>query len=108
MAEEINNDWGRSVGGVVIRDGKVLLARHTYGNGKGMLIIPGGYITIGEAPEEAVLREIMEETGIKVSADRLLGIRFNRKDWYCVFECRYIDGEARTDNAKTARFCGLR
>ena len=36
-----NTNWGQSVAGVVIRDGKVLLARHTYGNGKGLLITPG-------------------------------------------------------------------
>lgn len=98
MAEEINNDWGRSVGGVVIRDGKVLLARHTYGNGKGLLIIPGGYIRYGEMPEEAVLRELKEETGIDTEVQKLLGVRFNRKDWYCVFLCRYVSGEAVSDN----------
>ena len=35
-----NTNWNQSVTGVVIKDGKVLLARHTYGGGKGMLIIP--------------------------------------------------------------------
>ena len=39
-----NTNWEQSVAGVVIEDNKVLLARHTYGNGKGMLIIPGGYV----------------------------------------------------------------
>lgn len=29
-------NWGQSVAGVVIKENKVLLARHTYGNGKGM------------------------------------------------------------------------
>ena len=32
-----NTNWGQGVAGVVIKDNKVLLARHTYGNGKGML-----------------------------------------------------------------------
>ena len=44
-----NTDWGKSVSGVLIKDGKVLLARHTYGSGNGKLIIPGGYINIGES-----------------------------------------------------------
>lgn len=39
-----NTNWGQSVTGVVIHKGKVLLARHTYGGGKGKLIIPGGYV----------------------------------------------------------------
>ena len=33
MSTEGTN-WGQSVAGVVIKDGKVLLARHTYGSGK--------------------------------------------------------------------------
>ena len=35
-----NTNWNQSVTGVVIKDGKVLLGRHTYGGGKGMLIMP--------------------------------------------------------------------
>ena len=96
--EEINHtNWSQSVAGVCIRDGKVLLARHTYGNGTGKLIIPGGYLTFGERPEETVVREYMEETGVTVIPGRLLGIRFNEKDWYAVFAVTYVEGEARSD-----------
>ena len=59
-----NTNWGQSVAGVVIRDGKVLLARHTYGRGSGMLITPGGYVDYGETPQNALKREFLEETGI--------------------------------------------
>ena len=41
MNDAEKTDWGKSVAGVVIRDEKVLLVRHTYGAGKGMLIVPG-------------------------------------------------------------------
>lgn len=41
MMEE-NTNWEQSVTGIVICQGKVLLARHTYGTGKGKLIVPGG------------------------------------------------------------------
>ena len=44
MAAEENTNWSQSVTGIVIRDNKVLLARHTYGPGKGKLIVPGGYV----------------------------------------------------------------
>ena len=39
-----NTNWCQSVTAVVIKDNKVLLARHTYGAGSGKLIIPGGYV----------------------------------------------------------------
>ena len=90
-------NWSQSVGGVCLRDGKVLLARHTYGAGKGMFIIPGGYVDFGETPEETLVREYQEETGITVKAGKLLGMRFSAKDWYAVFEAIYIQGEARSD-----------
>lgn len=93
-----NTDWGKSVSGVLINDGKVLLARHTYGSGNGKLIIPGGYINVGESPEQAIAREFMEETGVLVKPERIIGIRFNVHDWYVCFEVSYVDGTPRSDN----------
>lgn len=93
-----NTNWGQSVAGVVIRDNKVLLARHTYGNGSGMLIIPGGYVNVGETPQEALKREYMEETNVEVEPKSIIGIRFNMHDWYVVFRAEYVSGEATSDN----------
>ena len=90
-------NWSQSVAGVCIKDGKVLLARHTYGNGNGMLIIPGGYVKFGETPAETLVREYLEETGVTVKAEKLIGMRFSVKDWYAVFTASYIEGEARSD-----------
>ena len=97
MNEE-NTNWGQSVTGVVIRDNKVLLARHTYGAGKGMLIIPGGYVRNGETPQDALKREYLEETNIVVEPGEIIGIRFNMHDWYVAFRADYISGEASSDN----------
>ena len=97
----MNNEktnWGQSVTGVVIKDGKVLLARHTYGLGTGKLIIPGGYVNFGETPQDALIREFMEETHITVKPLNIIGIRFNMKDWYIAFRAEYVSGEAYSDN----------
>ena len=96
MSQE-NTNWSQSVAGVCIKDGKVLLARHTYGAGKGKLIIPGGYLENGESPEDAVKREYREEVGIHVEPRELIGIRFNAHDWYAVFRVEYISRAARED-----------
>ena len=93
-----NTNWGQSVTGIVIKDNKVLLARHTYGGGKGMLIIPGGYVNIGETPQDALVREYMEETHILVKPLNIVGIRFNMHDWYIAFKAEYVSGEASSDN----------
>ena len=97
MGNEENTNWGKSVAGIVIKDNNVLLVRHTYGAGKGKLIIPGGYIKLNETPEDAVRREILEETGITVEPLKVVGIRFNFKDWYVIFTARYVDGQAQSD-----------
>lgn len=97
MPEE-NTNWGQSVAGVLIKDGKVLLARHTYGAGKGLLIIPGGYIMYGESPQDALKREYLEEVGLSVEPKDIIGIRFNSHDWYVVFRADFVSGEARSDN----------
>lgn len=93
-----NTNWSQSVAGVVIRDGKVLLARHTYGKGAGKLIIPGGYTNIGETPQDALVREYTEETGITVEPKSIIGIRFNDHDWYVVFRAEYVSGTAASDH----------
>lgn len=92
-----HTSWTQSVAAVCIHDGRVLLARHTYGPGKGRLIIPGGYIEQGESPMEAVKREYLEEAGVVIEPEELIGVRFNRKDWYVVFRASYVSGSARSD-----------
>lgn len=105
--ENGNTNWSQSVTAVVIRDGKVLLARHTYGAGKGLLIIPGGYLNYGEMPEEALVREFLEETGIRIRPLELIGMRFNAKDWYAAFRAEYVSGEAHTDGDENSEVLWL-
>ena len=94
-AEKTN--WSQSVAGVCLKDGCVLLARHTYGGGAGKLIIPGGYVEYGESPQDALRREFMEETGVAVEPKGIVGVRFNSHDWYVVFAAEYVGGTARSD-----------
>ncbi|MCM1189052.1 MAG: NUDIX hydrolase [bacterium] len=107
MVNHENANWGQSVTGVVIQDGKVLLARHTYGSGKDMLIIPGGYVNIGETPQEALKREFMEETHVEVEATDIIGIRFNMHDWYIAFRAEYVSGAAASDNNENSEVVWL-
>ncbi len=95
IMEKENTNWAQSVAGVVIKEGKVLLGRHTYGSGNGKLIIPGGYLNVGETPEAAMVREVLEETNVVVEPQKLIGIRFNDHDWYIIFTAKYISGEAK-------------
>ena len=102
-----NTNWSQSAAAVCIREGKVLLARHTYGSGKGMLIIPGGYVENGESPQQAVKREFAEETGVMIEPRELIGIRFNSHDWYVVFAADYVSGQARPDGNENSQVLWL-
>jgi len=46
----------------LVRDGQTLLLKHKK---LGMWLPPGGHIEDGESPDEAVLREVLEETGLE-------------------------------------------
>ena len=107
MAAEENTNWSQSVTGIVIREGKVLLARHTYGPGKGKLIVPGGYVKWQESPQEALKREYLEETGVEVEPVDVIGIRFNQKDWYAAFRAEYKGGRAVSDGDENSEVLWL-
>ena len=61
--------------GAVIKDetGRMLLIQRGHDPGKGLWSIPGGRIEPGETDEEAIIREVCEETGLRVSCGQLLG-----------------------------------
>ena len=52
--------------------GELLVERRKEEPGRGTLDLPGGFTEIGETSEEGVVREVMEETNLKVTAARYL------------------------------------
>lgn len=59
------NNRGVTVDGVVTDGNKVLLVKRKKAPCKGMWGLPGGYVGLHETMEQAVLREIQEETGLQ-------------------------------------------
>ena len=46
--------------------GHVLMGKRLSEHGYGTWAVPGGHLEIGESPKHAAMRELLEETGIKV------------------------------------------
>lgn len=61
--------------GAVIKDaaGRLLLIRRGHEPGAGLWSLPGGRIEPGETDQQAVVREVLEETGLRVECGPLLG-----------------------------------
>jgi 8-oxo-dGTP diphosphatase len=63
-----------TVDGVIIKDNKVLLIKRRNEPYKNRWAIPGGFVEYGEKTEDAVIREIKEETGLEAKIDGLIGV----------------------------------
>ena len=61
--------------GAVVKDGqgRLLLIKRGHEPGAGLWSLPGGRIEPGETDAEALVREMLEETDLKVAPGRLLG-----------------------------------
>ena len=53
--------------GILVHDSKVLLTRKKSGSYKGLWDLPGGAIEFGETPEEALKRELLEESALAIN-----------------------------------------
>jgi len=60
---------------VLLKDNKVLLAKRALEPKKGLYDMPGGFVDYGETPEEAMHRELAEETGLSVETFEILDLQ---------------------------------
>lgn len=94
------------VGAVVLHEQRILLIRQAKGHSlAGQWSIPWGLVDEGESPENAVLRETVEESGVTVVVDGLLGIQnLPSPGWIgIIFACHALTGEPKPDGVETDR-----
>jgi mutator protein MutT len=89
---------------VVVASGRALLVRRGKPPLLGRWSIPGGTVELGETLEQALVREMAEETGLEVEPGELLTVfdRIEHEGARVVFHyvildflCRRVSGEAR-------------
>lgn len=90
-----------TVGCVIEREGKILLALRNNEPFKDYWCMPGGHIDFGETPEEAVKREVKEETGLDIEPKFLDYYNEFHEDigWHAVVLVFYTgaEGEIKKD-----------
>ena len=70
---------------MVVADEQLLLVLRGRGAGVGLWSIPGGRVEFGESLEQAVVRELAEETGLHATAPTYLGmVERLDADWHFV------------------------
>jgi 8-oxo-dGTP diphosphatase len=95
--------WRPSAYGIVIKDKNVLLSKQ-FGD---KYDLPGGGVDIEESLEDAVIREVKEETGLNVKHPKFAGFKesffwdshFSQNAYHSLvfyFECEFVGGELST------------
>ena len=97
-------DYSIGVGGLVIRENKILLVKRAHDPGKGYWTNPGGYIEQFENIEETIQREVKEEAGITARVNRIVALRDLPRhihNVYIAFTMDYINGEPVPDGIES-------
>jgi ADP-ribose pyrophosphatase len=88
------------VRGAVIRHGKILLIQERADT---MWAMPGGWADLGNSPASVAEREVWEESGYRVKAEKVVAVidanRIEPFEFYhaykLIFLCKLLDGEPR-------------
>ncbi len=96
---------------IILVDGKLLLIQRGQDPFKGSYALPGGFVEYGERVEEAVEREVKEETGLDAEVRELVGV-YSAPDRdprghmvSVVFYLNYLGGQPKAgDDAALVKF----
>ncbi|MEM9775745.1 MAG: NUDIX domain-containing protein [Chloroflexota bacterium] len=92
------------VGALVVKDDRALLVRQAKGTSlEGQWSTPWGLVDAGEFPNQAVVRETLEEAGVSVKVKGLIGIQ--NLDWQqaigITYLCEPLEGNPIPDSVET-------
>jgi len=77
LQSQFDNKWRKpsvTTDGIVVRGNEIVLIRRGKEPFKGQYALPGGFLDYGETLEQCVVREILEETGLRTEIVDLVGV----------------------------------
>jgi len=94
------------VGGFLVRDGRLLVVKKTYGPWAGLWTIPSGYVEPGESIAGTIEREVEEEAGVVGRAEAIVAVRnlvsARVNDTFLVFTMSHVTGEPKPDGTEVS------
>lgn len=89
-----------AVAGIVLKGADALVVKKTYSGLRGKWSFPAGFVKPGETIDQAVVREVLEETGVTAEVRQVVAIRSGVirdeiSDNMIVFVMNFVSGEPR-------------
>lgn len=114
LMSQFENRWRKpsvTADGIVFKDRRIVLIRRRNDPFKGSHALPGGFVDYGERLEDCVVREVLEETGLRTEVVGLVGV-FSAPDRdprghfvTAVYELRPVGGSLKAgDDASSAEW----
>ena len=107
IADSPGSGWLVGVAGAVVDGDRVLLIRYMHGARKGLWSLPGGYASQTERLDQAVVREIEEETGVTAELVDVIGLRTRSTPQgggvFVLFRLEPLAGELKPDGDEVDR-----
>lgn len=96
---------------LAVRDGQVLLIKRAVDPARGSWCMPGGFMEMGETPQETAVRECKEESGFDVEISRLIDVfyyeNYRGSGVLIVYKGKVIGGGGQpADDAEEVGFFG--
>ena len=117
LQSQFENDWRKpsvTADAIIVRDHEIALIKRGQDPFTGSYALPGGFLNYGETLEQCVVREALEETGLKTEIVGLIGVysapnRDPRGHFVtAVFHVRPVGGTLKAgDDAKEAQWFHL-
>ncbi|MFJ8236827.1 NUDIX domain-containing protein [Ureibacillus sp. NPDC094379] len=100
MGRDRGKVWLGAAGVVINASGQWLVVKKRYSGLKGVWSLPAGFVKEGETADEAVVREVKEETGIECEVTGLIGLRTGVireviSDNMAIFYCKPFDQDQK-------------
>ncbi len=83
----------KRVGAIIIKDSKILLI-HRFKNGQEYWVLPGGGVEDNETLDEALVREVKEETSLNLISFELLGTSEHEEHQHIFYKCILAKGNS--------------